>query len=174
MPTTSSQADRIIASDFLNSCQNVRKALREMQRYGQFTEQKPGAYWFAVLRAVWRDHLRLVHDIEEVLGEDTVNLISNRCDRFVPVRELSPSVPSILHFLLLTLHLSFICEIPMPTGALVLRKAKRGGSLHVTKMPLLRSAQRLQILCYSVRSICESHTCCLQDIGLRTTSLGMA
>jgi hypothetical protein len=145
-----SRADLLIAGDFLDSCRTVRAALRLMERYGQFSERKPERYWHAVLRNVWLDYLSCGREVDEILEAHIATDIPNRsdCDLSL-VRESPRPISSILSFLLSTLHLSFIWEMPVLKRALALQKRKKGSGLHhVQKMPVLRSAQRLQILSF--------------------------
>jgi hypothetical protein len=135
-----SRADLLIAGDFLFSCRNVRAALRSMARYGQFSDRKPARYWYSLLRHLWRDNLRNVRSYDEGLEEaNAEQSIPNRSDSCVAlVRELVQPLNPIINFLLLTLHLSFVCK--------VIASNERRGLQHVQKMPTLRSAERLQIL----------------------------
>lgn len=141
-------ADRLITSDFLFPCRNIWVALRKMKRCGQFTERKPARYWYILLRNLWRDSLRDIAHDETSEETNVAHSPLPRCNHYVALgQEMPHPLNSILNFLLLTLHLSFIREMPVLNRAVALQIRKKGGGLHhVQKMPILRSAQRLQVL----------------------------
>lgn len=144
----SSDADRLIARDFLESCHNVRRALAGLNRYKFITERKPAGYWYAVLRHLWLDHVKAVNAF--IAQFQRARVYQFPMEEFVSVIHESPHpVKSILDFLLLTLHLSCYRIGPMLEKVLALLKGKKGLGLHHGKeMSVLRSAQRLQILSY--------------------------
>jgi len=143
-----SDADRLIARDFLESCQNVRRALAGLNRYEFISERKPASYWYAILRRLWLDDVKAVEALNDKF--QPVRVYEFPSEEFASVIHESPHpVKSILDFLLLTLHLSFYRIGPMLERVLTLLKGKKGPGLHhANEMPVLRSAQRLQILSY--------------------------
>lgn len=130
-------ADTLIASDFLFSCQGIRSALREMKRYELFTARTPVRYWRTILRNLWLSLREITGN--ESLEEITLHSLPNRNDSYVALGPgLTHPLNSIIIFLVLTLHLSFICKM----AAL----SERRGLHYVQKMPTLRNEERLQVL----------------------------
>jgi hypothetical protein len=144
----SSDADRLIARDFLESCHNVRRALAGLNRYEFITERKPASYWYALLRHLWLDHIKAINTLIDQF--QPVRVCEFPTEEFVLVIHESPHpLKSILNFLLVTLHLSFYRIGPMLERVLALLNGKKGPGLHHGKeMSVLRSAQRLQVLSY--------------------------
>jgi hypothetical protein len=123
-----------------------------MEHCGHFTANKPAKYWYLVLRNLWRDNLDNSVSEESPVEVDETQELLHRDNYYVtPVPESTHPIQSVINFLLVTLHLSFVCmgvsaySADAPTGERSeaswredVRIVARSGTISITLSKLYR------------------------------------